>query len=281
MQASDTDVKLGLIGSGIQFSLSPKIHNLSMKHLGIEGLYEIVDMPASNLAEFIERSWKHGALGFNVTTPHKRSVANLLKGCSLESVNTLYRGVDGWVGVSTDGLGLAQAILDKCGKRLAEYERIVFLGDGGVVSGVLEFLLSQSVLKAEIVLHARSEKFLQTRIAARLGKNLSMRGWSVVDVSQSLANRGRETLVIQASSAPQKGDNLSWLVPSFQSFSGDFAELTYNCESSLEQAAQYKKLCVVFGLEMLVEQARKSQELWWGKSAPSAVIHHALAQNNP
>jgi len=276
MRASGSGAKLGLIGSGIKYSLSPQIHDASMKHLGIEGSYQIIDVPSMALAEYLDIAWNSGATGFNVTTPHKREVAKLIGDGSLESVNTLFRGESGWSATSTDGPGLDQAIQNKCGKRLKDYEQIVFLGDGGVVAGVMEYVQASRTSEAAFTIHARSSKFADTLAGKKFSNCITIGEWTSEALSQTLAQKSKETILIQASSAPQKSENLSWLVPALSSYSGDYAELTYNCESALEVEARRKGLRVISGIDMLVEQARKSQDFWWGKSAPTSVILDAL-----
>ena len=51
----------------------------------------------------------------------------------------MYRGQNGWLGGSTDGPGFARAI-QRLGKTLGSFERVVFLGSGGVVLSILEHL---------------------------------------------------------------------------------------------------------------------------------------------
>ena len=83
-------------------------------------------------------------------------------------------------------------------------------------------------------------------------------------------------LIIQASSAPIKGDDLSHLLPALKSFRGHLADLVYGKPSALLKYAQDQGLACQDGLPMLIEQARLAQELWWGESAGFEAIYNHL-----
>jgi shikimate 5-dehydrogenase len=91
-----------------------------------------------------------------------------------------------------------------------------------------------------------------------------------------LAHAGRHSLLIQATSAPHFGDDLSRFVVSMQRFSGGFVDLVYGADSALYRAAKNLGIRCQNGLPMLIEQARLSQECWWGRSVEYQAIEDHL-----
>ena len=70
-------VHFGLIGARLGHSLSPQIHQLIFKELGVEGTYDLLEIPPEELyASVHELRGKY--CGVNVTIPHKVAVMDYL-----------------------------------------------------------------------------------------------------------------------------------------------------------------------------------------------------------
>src|SRR5688572_21565126 len=87
-------LKLGLIGEKISHSVSPKIHQTLLRHTGLEGAYEILDVPVERLADLLKELSNSGYAGVNVTVPHKQAAVPFLNELSpsadaLQAVNTI------------------------------------------------------------------------------------------------------------------------------------------------------------------------------------------------
>ena len=87
-------VHFGLIGARLGHSLSPQIHQLIFKELGVEGTYDLLEIPPEELyASVHELRGKY--CGVNVTIPHKINVMAALTTLSMEAqaigaVNTIH-----------------------------------------------------------------------------------------------------------------------------------------------------------------------------------------------
>ncbi len=92
------------------------MQNAAFAARGLDWTYVAFDVPPERLEQAVRGLDALGAVGANVTTPHKEAVARIV-GSELPSVNTLV----GAVGYSTDA-----AILDGL-----EFERPAIVGDGG------------------------------------------------------------------------------------------------------------------------------------------------------
>ncbi len=247
---------LGLVGESIEYTMSPAMHNRAAAKLGVNAVYLPFSLPEAKIASFLDLMWGLGAVGFNVTQPHKGAVAKLVPGSGLGSVNTLFRGEHGWTAASTDGEGFARGLL-RTGRELGSFAEIVMLGSGGAAQAIVEHLATAS-LQPKLTTLRRAE--LQDATA----------------LTTALAGKGEETLLIQATSAPLKGDDLSSLTPALRDFRGVVCDLVYGKPSALYFAAVGKDLVAQDGEPMLIEQARLAQKLWWGKAAAYDEMAAAL-----
>jgi shikimate dehydrogenase len=116
-------VIVALLGDPVSASLSPVMQNAAFAARGLDWTYVALRVRAGDGAEARRGRVALGFAGANVTTPHKRAVAQLV-GSDLESVNTLFVR-DGEVrATSTDAAILAGL----------ELERAAILGGGGAAA---------------------------------------------------------------------------------------------------------------------------------------------------
>ena len=103
--------KLGVIGSPIDHSLSPKIHKIFANDLGLQISYEAIEVKENEFETAITNLFDQGFMGLNVTLPLKEAAYGLADNLSKEaqncgSVNTLWKEKDTLCADSTDGRGL-------------------------------------------------------------------------------------------------------------------------------------------------------------------------------
>ena len=79
-------ILLGLLGAGIQRSLSPALHEEEGRHHGLRVHYQLIDFadPAA-LPGLVSALRLIGFAGFNVTYPYKQAVMPLLHDLSEEA----------------------------------------------------------------------------------------------------------------------------------------------------------------------------------------------------
>ena len=114
---------VALLGDPVSASLSPVMQNAAFAARGLDWTYVALRVRAEELADAVRGLVALGFAGANVTTPHKRAVAQLV-GAEVESVNTLVIRNGEVEATSTDA-----AILDRL-----EFERAAILGDGGAAT---------------------------------------------------------------------------------------------------------------------------------------------------
>ena len=135
---------LGLIGAGIQRSLSPALQEEEARQHGLRLHYQLIDLAAAGagtdaLPGLIQAVRIMGFAGLNITYPCKQLVIPLLDDLSEEAraigaVNTIVREGERLVGYNTDASGWAWGFERALPK--ADLSRVVLLGAGGAGAAV-------------------------------------------------------------------------------------------------------------------------------------------------
>jgi shikimate dehydrogenase len=146
-------VLLGLIGSGIQGSLTPAMHEREGAAQGLKVIYKLIDLQkldldAKALPDLLTAAERMGFAGLNVTFPCKQEVIPLLTELSdnaraLGAVNTVVLRDGRREGHNTDLFGYAENL--RRGLPDARRERVVQMGAGGAGSAVAEALMQLGV----------------------------------------------------------------------------------------------------------------------------------------
>jgi shikimate dehydrogenase len=152
-QAAKSSVLCGLIGKGIQASLTPAMHMQEGEAQGLRYVYRLVDLTALGLdvealPDLLTSAQRMGFSGLNITFPCKQAVIEYLDDLSdearaLGAVNTVVLRSGKRVGHNTDCSGYGEAFRRKMGH--AKKGRVVQMGAGGAAAAVAFALLSSGV----------------------------------------------------------------------------------------------------------------------------------------
>jgi shikimate dehydrogenase len=167
---------VGLIGVGIQRSLSPALQEEEARHHGLRLHYQLIDLDPAGvgveaLPGLVSAARIMGVAGLNITFPCKQAVMPLLDDLSDEAraigaVNTVVRDGKRLVGYNTDGPGWAwgfqRALPD------ADLSRVVLVGAGGAGAACADAVLR---LGAREVLVFDQDGARASELAARLNQN--------------------------------------------------------------------------------------------------------------
>lgn len=260
--------RYGVFGNPIGHSKSPQIHRLFAQQTGQALSYEPLLAPLEGFARFARDFFISGR-GANVTVPFKEEAYRLADQLSERAqragaVNTLKKLEDGTLlGDNTDGIGLVRDLLDNAGVVL-QGKRILLLGAGGAVRGVLEPLLAQR--PAELVIANRTLSKAQ-----QLAGEFAELGQLSACAFDQLA--GPFDVIINGTSASLGGA----LPPLDDSLIGSGDTLCYDmmygagptpfCAWAASHHAQTRD-----GLGMLVEQAAAAFEIWRGVRPETAAV---------
>ena len=139
--------RYAIIGHPVAHSRSPWIHAQFAHATGEDIEYGAIDVPPAEFARAVERFRGQGGKGLNVTLPFKPEAFRLCaetsaRAAAAQAVNTLVLDRARLYGDNTDGAGLTRDLQDNAGFSLTG-KRILVLGAGGAVRGVLEPFLAQ------------------------------------------------------------------------------------------------------------------------------------------
>lgn len=146
-------VLCGLIGHGIQASLTPAMHEREGDEQGLRSQYKLIDMQVLGLGvealpELLQAAGRMGFTGLNITHPCKQAVIPLLDELSpdaaaLGAVNTVLLRDGRRIGHNTDWSGYAEAFRRNMDG--VALDRVVQLGAGGAGVAVAHALLTMGV----------------------------------------------------------------------------------------------------------------------------------------
>lgn len=249
-----------LIGWPAAHSRSPLIHHYWLRQLGIEGGYSIEAVPPEGFAEFVLHLKTHGYVGANVTIPHKERALQLTepdeRARAVGAANTLYYDGDLLRSTNTDIEGFI-GNLDASAPGWDGSPHAVVLGAGGSSRAVVFGLLERGVQR--IALANRSIERAQA-LRDLFGDRVVPIAWS--DIPAALPGAG---LLVNTTSLGMKGQPPLQIDLSALPADAVVADLVYvPLETDLLAAAKARGLRTADGLGMLLHQAVRGFDLWFG-----------------
>lgn len=264
-----------VFGNPIGHSKSPAIHRLFAEQTGEQLSYTALLAPLEDFANCALGFFK-GGLGANVTVPFKedayRLADHLTERAQLAgAVNLLSKLPDGaLLGDNSDGEGLVRDLTHNHGIDLAG-KRILLLGAGGAVRGVLGPLLAQRPLALVIANRTFDKAERLAQAFAELGP-VSASGYAELDAPVDL--------IINATAASLAGE----VPPIAAGLIRPGHTLCYDMMYGLQPtpfllwAEQQGAAAALDGLGMLVEQAAVAFELWRGVRPDTAPVLEVLRE---
>lgn len=264
--------KLGLIGCNLSHSISEVIHKAGLESLGIDGTYEVLETEPEDLISRIKFLKANDYSGFNVTIPLKVPMALFLdhidKSADISgSVNTIkIRSDRSFHGFNTDIYGFQKAIPSNIQKDL-EGSNVSILGTGGAsraaAVGLIELgvkqinFYSRNIINSSNMVNYLRETFPE--IVFKLYQNSS---------TGELFN---STMIVNTTPIGMKGNSADKMPLNLDIISKlpkdtVIYDIIYNpTKTLLLQKAKEFGLETINGLDMLIHQAAKAQEIWTGK----------------
>lgn len=264
-----------VFGNPIEHSKSPAIHQTFAEQTGEAVTYTKQLVKADGFVAAADGFFAEGGKGLNITVPFKQDAygyaAKLTpRARRAGAVNTLMMQEGVVLGDTTDGAGLVRDITENLGWQIAT-KRVLILGAGGAVRGVLEPLLDQQ--PQHIVIANRTvDKALQ------LSKGFAEMGY-LCGCGLDMLEGQQFDLIINGTSVSLQGGSL--LLPDDLLVEGGQAyDMMYGAEPTafLQWAQQQGASAVADGLGMLVEQAAESFNLWRGVRPKTKSVIAELRQ---
>lgn len=252
--------KYAVFGNPIKHSKSPVIHAEFAKQCDQSMLYRAVKVDVDGFGVAAKQFFESGGSGLNVTVPFKRDAYEFADTKSVRAqragaVNTLICNPDGTIsGDNTDGIGLVRDMIANLGWRVNGM-RVLVLGAGGAVRGVLEPLLREHP-KELLIVNRTPERAVE--VAAQFADLGSVTGGAY-----SLIGQRQFDLVINGTSGGLSGE-MPDIPSSILTQRSCCYDMVYGSEPTvfMRWAAHHAAWAVADGLGMLVEQAAESFYLW-------------------
>ena len=263
-----------LIGWPAAHSRSPLIHHYWLRQLGIEGGYSIEAVPPEGFAEFVMNLAAHGYVGANVTIPHKERALTLsepdARAYAVGAANTLY--YDGAIlrSTNTDIEGFLHNV-DDAAPGWDGIENALLLGAGGSSRAVIFGLLERGV---ERVIVANRTIDRAEALAEQFGDTVIPIAWGGIDTALPHAGILVNTTSLGMAGQPALEIDLA-LLPD----TAVVADLVYvPLQTRLLAAASARGLRTADGLGMLLHQAVRGFELWFGQRPQVTAELRALVE---
>jgi len=249
-----------LIGWPAAHSRSPLIHHYWLRTLGIEGGYNIEAVPPEGFAEFVLHLSDHGFVGANVTIPHKERALELSMpdecASAVGAANTLWYDGNALRSTNTDVEGFIDN-LDACAPDWDAASEALVLGAGGASHAVVFGLLERGIKRVHL---ANRTLARAQALAGQFGAGVHPVSWESID--EWLPRAG---LLVNATSLGMHGQGALELATNLLPPHAVVADLVYvPLQTPLLKAARDRGLRTADGLGMLLHQAVRGFELWFG-----------------
>ena len=267
---------VALLGWPARHSISPAMHNAAFEEQSLDLVYLALPTPPDRLHTVIDALAAVGAVGANVTVPHKRTA---LRRCDettdeaqlVGAVNTLVWTTDGLLGDNTDARGLHRVLSEELGLRSGL--RAVILGTGG---GARATAVALGRMAADVNVVGRDDQAAGD--VAELAGEAGAESWSST-TSADLAEVERAVaaadLVINATPLGMGSERLPEPFHELRNHQVAY-DLVYNPpETPFLADARAAGAEAHHGLGMLVAQAALSYRRWTGREAPAAILSAA------
>ena len=250
-----------LIGWPAAHSRSPLIHHYWLRTLGIPGGYVIEAVPPDELQDFVFRLTLRGFVGANVTIPHKERVLALsapdARARAVGAANTLWFEDGELRSTNTDVEGFINN-LDASAPGWETSAEALVLGAGGGARAVVFGLLERGIARVHLVNRTRERA---QALASQFGDKVRPAGWEAI--ADLLPRAG---LLVNTTSLGMRGQGALDLDVSGLPDGAVVADLVYvPLTTPLLAAAKARGLKTADGLGMLLHQAVRGFELWFGR----------------
>lgn len=274
---------IGLIGSPVQHSGSPEIHNAVFEKLGLDCAYIAFDVDNVRLLDTVRGMVAMGFLGYNVTTPCKTFILPFLDEVSeaaeiMGAVNTVVIQNGRSLGDNADGAAfMRNLVLNGVNIR---GKKITVLGAGGAGAAVITQAALDGV--AQIDVFNRKDEFyisaeeLIERVRTHAPK-CEINLYELEEKSRLVASIDESELVVNATNVGSP-ELPGCLVESEMLHEGLIvADMVYvPRETELIKMAKAHGNKVVDGVGVFLQQAAIGERLWMGREMPLDFVREAF-----
>jgi shikimate dehydrogenase len=250
-----------VIGYPARHSRSPKLHGYWIQKYGLDAAYRAEEIPPEDVVAFISDLAGHGYVGANVTMPHKDVAFELSepdeRATAVGAANTLWLEDGVLRATNTDIEGFISALDAAAPAWDRRTSEAIVLGAGGAARAVIYGLIERAIPRIHVVNRTLTKA---EALRERYGAAVAPATWDELPAllaraqlltnATSLGMHDNPPLEIDITAMPS-GSVVSDIV---------YVPLT----TPLLAAAQAHGLATSNGLDMLLHQAVRGFELWFG-----------------
>ncbi len=267
---------IGLLGSPVEHSISPMMHNEAFKTLGLDYAYLAFDVGTEKLEAAVEGLKVLNVRGFNVTMPDKNLMCQLCDRLSpaaeiIGAVNTVVNEDGILTGYTTDGTGYMMSVKD-AGYDIIGKKMTIF-GAGGAGTSILVQAALDGV--AEITVFNRRTPFFDRagQIIDQLKERTSCKIKLYDYEDEAILRReiGESTLVANATSLGMAPNVERCILKDTSMLRPDVivSDMIYNPkETKLLKMAREAGCRTFNGMYMLLYQGAEAFKIWTGQEMP-------------
>ncbi len=250
-----------IVGWPARHSRSPKLHGYWLQRYGIDGAYGIEEVPPEELEAFFATLGARGYVGCNVTMPHKEAAFRMSQpdagARAVGAANTLWLDGGTLRSTNTDVEGFLGALDAAAPDWDGDVSSAVVLGAGGAARAIVFALIARGIARIHL-----ANRTYETAAAfrERFGERVVPARWDEVP---RLLDGAR--LIVNTTSLGMKGHPP--LAVDVSRFAPDaiVSDIVYvPLQTPLLTAARARGLRTANGLDMLLHQAVRGFELWFG-----------------
>ena len=251
-----------VIGNPVKHSRSPQIHRYWLRHYDLDGSYDLAELAPDQLGVFIEKLRQSDNAGANVTLPYKRDVIEYLDEIDegsrdVGAVNTIYKQGGKLLGTNTDIYGFLTHLSLTAPGWQENTDSVVIIGAGGAARAILSAMKISRIDKIYIANRtiSRAQNLIkEIHPAARAVKMVQLN--DLLPTTDLMINTTSLGMVGQP---PLELDLLTLPAHSI------VVDIVYTpLKTRLLLKAEQRGLVAVDGLGMLLHQAVRGFELWFG-----------------
>lgn len=274
MNIKSTTKTICLLGHPVKHSFSPVIHNYLFEKYNENKIYTCFDVEPDKLKNSVNGIKALKIEGCNVTIPHKVDIIKYIDSIDsnaklIGAVNTIKNEGNILKGYNTDGMGFVKSILDKeydlCGKK------IMIIGAGGACRSIAIELCSNDVKSIEIRNRSiNSAMEISDIIKSNFNTYISYSNESIIESDLNNIDILINTTPIGMESRLCPIDEN--LIPKNNLLVCDIVYKPH--ETAFIKWAKKHNLDVVYGIDMLINQAIEAFYIWTGIKANHEDIKH-------
>lgn len=276
----------GLLGSPVEHSISPMMHNESFRQLNLDYAYLAFDVGTDKLEVAVAGLKALGVRGFNLTMPDKNLMCSLVDELSPAAkiggaVNTVVNDNGILKGYTTDGIGFMRSVKE-AGKDIIG-KKMTLLGAGGAAAAILVQAALDGV--AEIsVFNIRDDFFKRAEVIMeelRKETDCVLNLYDFSDPELLKKEIAESQILVNGTPIGMAPRTDRCIITDDSVFRKDLYvyDVIYNPEETLFLRKAKAVGCETQnGLNMLLYQGAEAFKLWTGKEMPVDIIKQKYFQ---